>query len=512
MEPAAGCTYSAALSGDAVDEPFTLAPNQTVSKSWSLLNDGACDWTDVRLVFVTASAQEEGSPVPATGVGLSVELAIDLTAPSTAGHYNGEWRLRAPDGTFFGPSLRAEMFVQATDGVPTQSAYGAIAEAGCVLDAAFLEDVTLPDGTVVQPNQALHKTWRIRNTGTCDWELGASLVFVSGSLMSATNTVLIPPTRSGETADIVVNLTAPAENGSYTGLWRLQSTDGTLFGTLLFVAINVGEPSALNAGGPAASNNPPPSPYAPFIHNISYHSRQIFLDGQAKGNRRNIFTKVGDSITDVPAFLNPIGDGVYVLHEYGYLQPAINYFSEAPVRNGNSFNNKSVAAVWGWSTWGVLEPNNVRDVCPGMTPVACEYSIVKPSVAIILIGTNDMLSGTHPAIYEGNLRQIIDTSIEYGVIPVLSTLPWDQFGDVQPYNQVIVATAVAYDIPWMDFYSATWELDNHGISWEDGVHPSVPSTNDPTNFTEGNLHYGHTVRNLLVMNVLDAIWRQVLAY
>jgi hypothetical protein len=91
-------------------------------------------------------------------------------------------------------------------------------------------------------------------------------------------------------------------------------------------------------------------------------------------------------------------------------------------------------------------------------------------------------------------------------------MPYNQYGDVQPNNQVVIAIAVAYDVPWMDFYGATWNLANHGIAWEDGVHPSIPATNDPTNFTEDNLHYGHTVRNLLVLHMLDALWRQVLAY
>jgi hypothetical protein len=92
----------------------------------------------------------------------------------------------------------------------------------------------------------------------------------------------------------------------------------------------------------------------------------------------------------------------------------------------------------------------------------------------------------------------------------MSTLPYDEFGDVVPYNQIIVAMAVEYDVPWMDFYQSIWDLDNHGL--KDGVHPSVPPGNDPANFTSENLQYGQTVRNLLVLHVLDKVWREVLAY
>jgi hypothetical protein len=267
----------------------------------------------------------------------------------------------------------------------------------------------------------------------------------------------------------------------------------------------------INIGGVAAIA-PADNPYAPFINNISFHSREIFLDGQTKGNQANVFTKVGDSITDVPFFLNPIGNGSYTLNSYDYLQPAINYFSAAPVRSGNSFNNKSLAATWGWSSVEVLSSYFVESICPGKSSLECELEQVKPAVAIILIGTNDALSGRDTSTYEGNLRRMVEICIEHGVIPVLSTVPWDQHADVQPYNQVIITTAISYDVPWMDFYGATYGLENHGIDWADGVHPSVPSTNDPTNFTADNLHYGHTVRNLLVLQALDRIWREVLAY
>jgi lysophospholipase L1-like esterase len=149
-------------------------------------------------------------------------------------------------------------------------------------------------------------------------------------------------------------------------------------------------------------------------------------------------------------------------------------------------------------------------MCPGLTPIACEYSQVRPSFAIIMIGTNDVVRGIDRGAYGTNLARIIETSLQYGVIPVLSTIPHNSGGDAQAYNAIIISTAEAYDIPWMDFYAATVNLPNHGND-PDGIHPSVPPTNDPTNFTQGNLQYGHTVRNLLALHLLDALWRQVLA-
>jgi hypothetical protein len=97
------------------------------------------------------------------------------------------------------------------------------------------------------------------------------------------------------------------------------------------VVLAPGSASAL----PVIGQQPAPAPtagFASYIHNISPRARQIFLDGQAKGNRASVFSKAGDSITATWAFLNKIGDGIYSLNEYGYLQPAIGYFSSTTAR------------------------------------------------------------------------------------------------------------------------------------------------------------------------------------
>ena len=43
-------------------------------------------------------------------------------------------------------------------------------EAGCTLGSQYVADVTIPDGTVMSPNAALVKTWKVKNSGTCDWD------------------------------------------------------------------------------------------------------------------------------------------------------------------------------------------------------------------------------------------------------------------------------------------------------------------------------------------------------
>jgi hypothetical protein len=376
---------------------------------------------------------------------------------------------------------------------------------GCILDADFVTDVTVPDGSILTAGETFKKTWRMQNIGTCKWDEGYSLVFASGDQMGGPASVPVPQTDVGATADIVVELVAPKQGSSYTGWWRLQSPKGISFGVWPYVRINVASPPADNP----APAPPAQSAYSAYIHNITARAREIFLDGQAKGNRANVFSKVGDSITDTPAFLVPIGNGSYRLHNYTYLQPVISYFSVATARTGNSFNNVSLAAVSGWNSFDMGNPEKVSGTCPEMTPLQCEYSLVSPSLAIIMIGTNDATGSLDIAGYHRNVQAMVETSIGNGIVPVLSTIPYNQEGDERAYNGVITTIATTYNIPWMDFLASTWNLPDHGIS-EDGIHPSMPPGDDPANFSAANLQYGYTVRNLLVLHVLDAVWRQAM--
>lgn len=98
--------------------------------------------------------------------------------------------------------------------------------------AAFVKDVTYPDGAEVTVGQAYTKTWRFKNIGTCAWTSGYQLVFDHGDQMSGpvaqalTGSVVAP----GATVDISVNLVAPAARGTYRGYWRMRDTGAVLFG------------------------------------------------------------------------------------------------------------------------------------------------------------------------------------------------------------------------------------------------------------------------------------------
>ncbi len=113
---------------------------------------------------------------------------------------------------------------------------------GCSLNAAFVADVTIPDNTVMQPGASFTKVWRVRNSGTCDWEPGTQLVFVSGEPMTAIGAVPVPAVAAGSMTDIAVDMTAPTTPGTYKSTWQLQSPEGVRFGNKIYVQIVVPAP------------------------------------------------------------------------------------------------------------------------------------------------------------------------------------------------------------------------------------------------------------------------------
>jgi len=96
---------------------------------------------------------------------------------------------------------------------------------------SFVKDVTIPDGSILDPNESFTKTWRLRNRGTCTWTPDYMLVYTSGAQMGGTTAVRLPGyVAPGQAIDVSVPLVAPDEKGKYTGYWMLRNSSGTLFG------------------------------------------------------------------------------------------------------------------------------------------------------------------------------------------------------------------------------------------------------------------------------------------
>lgn len=232
--------------------------------------------------------------------------------------------------------------------------------------------------------------------------------------------------------------------------------------------------------------------------------RDIYARGQTLGNRRGVFTKIGDSITVSEYALDAIGRNTFNLGGYGNLQRVIDTFLSTGF---NSFTHVSSAAGVGWTTSVALEPR-----CNGISAVECELDGIKPSVALIQLGTNDLLY-LSPDQFSYNLARIVDICIDRGVVPVLATIPYrDGFEDgVNTFNAIIRGIASSRDIPIWDVKGALDGLPNRGLSG-DGVHPSWPPAGyaDSANFANPEaLQAGYVARNLKALQVLEYVLNAV---
>lgn len=109
----------------------------------------------------------------------------------------------------------------------------------CSDGLAFVEDVTIPDGTVVSPGASIDKQWLVQNNGTCNWDSRYRLRFVGGLEMGATAEQALYPARAGSQATLRIVFTAPGEPGTYTTAWQAIDPNGQPFGDPVFMEIIV---------------------------------------------------------------------------------------------------------------------------------------------------------------------------------------------------------------------------------------------------------------------------------
>ncbi len=84
-----------------------VQPGATFTKIWRLRNNGSCTWTSgYMLVFDHGDAMGAAATYPLTSgsvaPGQTLDVQLQLTAPTTPGSYKGYWRLRNSSGVVFG--------------------------------------------------------------------------------------------------------------------------------------------------------------------------------------------------------------------------------------------------------------------------------------------------------------------------------------------------------------------------------------------------------------------------
>jgi hypothetical protein len=244
----------------------------------------------------------------------------------------------------------------------------------------------------------------------------------------------------------------------------------------------------------------------PVIPVMPAQVKTIFQSGQILGRDAHTLSKVGDCSSVDWFFLQPFGQDQYDLGDYSDLHGAIDYFS-------TSFTYTSYAAYNGLNVQAALDPTWASPVMcrAGESPLSCEYRIHNPSVAIIMFGSNDVLA-LAPVEFDHSLRRVVYETLQAGIIPVLSTFPrYIPLPDRSIlFNQIVIRVALDFNVPVMNLWLALEPLPAHGID-NDGYHMNGPFTRAGDFATARNLRTGYPMRNLVTLQTLTVLWRDVLS-
>jgi hypothetical protein len=108
---------------------------------------------------------------------------------------------------------------------------------GCY-NAALVADVTIPPGTSMATGQKFTKTWRVRNTGTCDWNSDFRIVFLGGEVFGSDTTRIYQKVGAGYNAEISLNMKTPdSQSGTIYSSWQMSTDAGQLFGPVFTFSV-----------------------------------------------------------------------------------------------------------------------------------------------------------------------------------------------------------------------------------------------------------------------------------
>jgi uncharacterized protein YkwD len=128
--------------------------------------------------------------------------------------------------------------------------------ADCTNSASFVADITIPDNTNVAGGTKFTKIWRIANNGTCVWNPTYTVTHYSDESLAAPDSVPLPITYPGQTADISIDLTAPNSTGTHRGNYVIKNPAGLIMSigddSRLWVIINVTVTSAATVAATVA--------------------------------------------------------------------------------------------------------------------------------------------------------------------------------------------------------------------------------------------------------------------
>ncbi len=233
---------------------------------------------------------------------------------------------------------------------------------------------------------------------------------------------------------------------------------------------------------------------------LSQRVHDLYNSGKTSGLNQEAFSKAGDCETSTEYFLAPfdMSERGYRLGEYSSLETVI-------LKYEGSFERRSLAAKSSFSVAHALSPVWAdASLCKsGESPIVCEIRIHRPSIILVMFGTNDVNTSSRGQ-FEINLKRFLDITIANNVVPVLVTKADNLEGDGS-INAIIASVAYEYQIPLLNLWRAMHEIPDSGLQ-PDQVHLTYAQ---PFFDSPENMQKGWPVRNFTTLQMLEFMNEQL---
>lgn len=121
---ATACYGMTFVSDVTVPDNTQMNPGQNFTKTWKLKNSGTCAWdAGFKFAFTSGNAMGGATYVVPSSVaaGAVVDISVAMTAPTTAGKAQGNWRMSTAGGQFFGNEVYVLISVGGAGATATSS-------------------------------------------------------------------------------------------------------------------------------------------------------------------------------------------------------------------------------------------------------------------------------------------------------------------------------------------------------------------------------------------------------
>ena len=119
------CTYGMAYVADiTIPDGHQVSKGSSFTKTWRIRNTGTCPWTKDFIFGYVSGERMDGADsfLPATVYpGDSLDISINMTAPSNPGSYQGNWQLKTPQGHGIGSVIWVQINVTGSYSEPVSA-------------------------------------------------------------------------------------------------------------------------------------------------------------------------------------------------------------------------------------------------------------------------------------------------------------------------------------------------------------------------------------------------------